>query len=160
MRKTKIVCTIGPATDDDKILREMMLAGMNVARFNFSHGDYDIHKKRFEQVTRLRKELGIPVATMLDTKGRLMGFENMSDEYVVSVENPDNLFYEQIYLAIDRKILSIHALPPREWFVLPHSTEEGSTAVSIPPDASLQLVIKTDVTQKVQVQFRKKDLGI
>lgn len=94
------------------------------------------------------------------TKGRLMGFENMSDEYVVSVENPDNLFYEQIYLAIDRKILSIHALPPREWFVLPHSTEEGSTAVSIPPDASLQLVIKTDVTQKVQVQFRKKDLGI
>ena len=50
MRKTKIVCTIGPATDDDKILREMMLAGMNVARFNFSHGDYDIHKNRFEQV--------------------------------------------------------------------------------------------------------------
>jgi len=67
MRKTKIVCTIGPATDDDKVLREMMLAGMNVARFNFSHGDYEMHQKRFEQVVRLRKELGLPIATMLDT---------------------------------------------------------------------------------------------
>ena len=52
MRKTKIVCTIGPATDDDKVMREMMLAGMNVARFNFSHGDYEMHKRRFEQVDR------------------------------------------------------------------------------------------------------------
>ena len=64
MRKTKIVCTIGPATDDDKILREMMLSGMNVARFNFSHGDYEMHKKRFEQVVKLREELGLPIATM------------------------------------------------------------------------------------------------
>ncbi len=69
MRKTKIVCTIGPATDDDNILREIMLAGMDVARFNFSHGDFEIHEKRFEQVKRLRKELGLPVATMLDTRG-------------------------------------------------------------------------------------------
>ncbi|HAJ96938.1 MAG TPA: pyruvate kinase [Ruminococcus sp.] len=79
MRKTKIVCTIGPATDDENVLRAMMLAGMNVARFNFSHGDYETHKKRFEQVTRLREELGLPIATMLDTKGpevRLRRFEN------------------------------------------------------------------------------------
>ena len=79
MRKTKIVCTIGPATDDDNILRQMMQEGMNVARFNFSHGDYETHKKRFEQVVRLREELGLPIATMLDTKGpeiRLGRFEN------------------------------------------------------------------------------------
>jgi pyruvate kinase len=79
MRKTKIICTIGPATDDDNILREMMLAGMNVARFNFSHGDYDTHKVRFNQVEKIRYELGLPVATMLDTKGpeiRLGKFEN------------------------------------------------------------------------------------
>lgn len=69
MRKTKIVCTIGPSTDDDNVMRELMLAGMNVARFNFSHGDYETHKKRFEQVTRIREELGLPVATLLDTKG-------------------------------------------------------------------------------------------
>ena len=69
MRKTKIVCTVGPATDDDSVMRELMKAGMNVARFNFSHGDYEIHKKRLEQVCRLREELNLPVATMLDTKG-------------------------------------------------------------------------------------------
>jgi pyruvate kinase len=79
MRKTKIICTIGPATDNDNVLREMMLAGMNVARFNFSHGDYETHKARFGQVEKLRYELGLPIATMLDTKGpeiRLGTFEN------------------------------------------------------------------------------------
>ena len=55
MRKTKIVCTIGPATDDENIMRELMLAGMNVARFNFSHGDYETHEKRFRQIEKLRK---------------------------------------------------------------------------------------------------------
>ncbi|MBQ3918040.1 MAG: pyruvate kinase [Oscillospiraceae bacterium] len=69
MRKTKIICTMGPSTDDDNILREMMMNGMNVARFNFSHGTYEDHKKRFEQVVRIREELGLPVATLLDTKG-------------------------------------------------------------------------------------------
>ena len=69
LRKTKIVCTIGPATDKDEVLRQMMQAGMNVARFNFSHADYEKDKKRFEQIKRLREELGLPIATMLDTKG-------------------------------------------------------------------------------------------
>jgi pyruvate kinase len=69
LRKTKIICTIGPATDDDKVLREMMLAGMNVARFNFSHGEYETHEARFNQVVRVREELGLPVATLMDTKG-------------------------------------------------------------------------------------------
>ena len=69
MRKTKIICTIGPATDDDSVLKEMMLAGMNVARFNFSHGTYEDHTRRFEQVKSLRDALGLPIATLLDTKG-------------------------------------------------------------------------------------------
>ena len=57
MRKTKIVCTLGPATDGEGVLREMMLAGMNVARFNFSHGTHPEHKARLEQVKALRQEL-------------------------------------------------------------------------------------------------------
>lgn len=69
MRKTKIVCTVGPATESDNIIREMMKAGMDVARFNFSHGNYDDHRRRFEQLARIRDELGKPVAAMLDTKG-------------------------------------------------------------------------------------------
>ena len=83
LRKTKIVCTIGPATDKDEVLRQMMQAGMNVARFNFSHADYEKDKIRFEQVVRLREELGLPIATMLDTKGpevRLRKFPNGSVE--------------------------------------------------------------------------------
>ncbi|MBR5410138.1 MAG: pyruvate kinase [Clostridia bacterium] len=82
MRKTKIVCTIGPATDADEVMRGLMTAGMNVARFNFSHGTYDDHTMRLNQVRRVREELGLPVATMLDTKGpeiRLGNFENGSE---------------------------------------------------------------------------------
>lgn len=69
MRKTKIICTVGPATDRPDILEKMMRAGMNVARFNFSHGDYDTHEKRFRDVVAVREKLRLPVATMLDTKG-------------------------------------------------------------------------------------------
>lgn len=78
MRKTKIICTIGPASDSEETLREMMLAGMNVARFNFSHGSHADKKTMFERVVRVREELGLPVATLLDTKGpeiRLREFE-------------------------------------------------------------------------------------
>lgn len=69
MRKTKIVCTMGPSTADDNVLRELMKAGMNVARQNFSHGDHENHLKIFQQVKRIREELGLPVASLLDTKG-------------------------------------------------------------------------------------------
>lgn len=69
MRKTKIICTLGPATTDDSVLRQLMLEGMNVARFNFSHGDYTQHRTNLERIERLRTELNLPVATLLDTKG-------------------------------------------------------------------------------------------
>ena len=67
MRKTKIVCTLGPATDREGVLREMMKAGMNVARFNFSHGTHPEHQARLEVLKALREELNLPVAAMLDT---------------------------------------------------------------------------------------------
>jgi pyruvate kinase len=69
MRKTKIVCTLGPSTQDESILRELMLEGMNVARFNFSHGTHESHKAMFDKVDKVRRELNLPVAMMLDTKG-------------------------------------------------------------------------------------------
>ncbi len=79
MRKTKIICTIGPACEGEERLRELMLAGMNVARFNFSHGSHEEHKVKFERVNKISGELGLPVATLLDTKGpeiRLKTIEN------------------------------------------------------------------------------------
>lgn len=69
MRKTKIVYTLGPATDREGVLRQMLEAGMNVARFNFSHGSHAEHKGRLDALKALRAELGLPVAAMLDTKG-------------------------------------------------------------------------------------------
>ena len=79
MRKTKIICTLGPSTADDDILRQLMIEGMNVARFNFSHGDHAQHKRNMERIVRLRTELNLPVATLLDTKGpeiRVKDFKN------------------------------------------------------------------------------------
>ncbi len=69
MRKTKIVCTLGPSTDNEEVLRQIMAEGMDVARCNFSHGTYDDHKRRMDTVKKLRKEVGRPVAILLDTKG-------------------------------------------------------------------------------------------
>lgn len=69
MRKTKIICTIGPSSESEEKLRELMLAGMNVARFNFSHGTHEEHKEKFDRVIKVSNELGLPIATLLDTKG-------------------------------------------------------------------------------------------
>ena len=85
MRKTKIICTIGPASESVETLREMMLAGMNVARFNFSHGTHEEQKEKLEKVLQAREELGLPVATLLDTKGpeiRLRDFQGGKTELV------------------------------------------------------------------------------
>ncbi|MCD8096296.1 MAG: pyruvate kinase [Ruminococcus sp.] len=96
MRKTKIVCTVGPATENEDILRELMKAGMDVARFNFSHCNYETDEKRFNTIRRISDELGLHVATMLDTKGpeiRLRKFENGSvflddgDEFILTTRD-------------------------------------------------------------------------
>ena len=69
MKKTKIICTMGPNTNDRNIMMELAKNGMDVARFNFSHGDYEEHQGRLELLKEVRKELDIPVAALLDTKG-------------------------------------------------------------------------------------------
>ncbi|MBE6562571.1 MAG: pyruvate kinase [Ruminococcaceae bacterium] len=69
MRKTKIICTLGPGCANKETLKEMCLAGMNVARINFSHGDHSQHKKMIDLIKEVREELGLPIAIMLDTKG-------------------------------------------------------------------------------------------
>ena len=79
MRKTKIICTLGPSTDKEGVLRELVANGMNVARFNFSHGSHEEHLGRLEKLKAIREELGKPVAALLDTKGpeiRLKDFKN------------------------------------------------------------------------------------
>ena len=79
MRKTKIICTLGPSSESEETLRKLMIEGMDVARFNFSHGTHEEQLEKFNRVKRIREELGLPVAALLDTKGpeiRLKTFEN------------------------------------------------------------------------------------
>ena len=86
MRKTKIVCTLGPSTDNEDILRQMMLAGMNVARCNFSHGTYEDHQRRMDLVKKLRHEVGRPIAILLDTKGPEVRVKNFKEGKAVLEE--------------------------------------------------------------------------
>ena len=79
MRKTKIVCTIGPASSSEEVFAEMCKAGLNVARLNFSHGTHEEHQQKFDMIHKVRKSLGLPIAIMLDTKGpeyRICTFKN------------------------------------------------------------------------------------
>ena len=79
MRKTKIICTIGPACDNEETLTQMCLAGMNVARLNFSHGTHEEHQQKIDLVKKVREKLGMPISIMLDTKGpeyRIKTFKN------------------------------------------------------------------------------------
>ena len=96
MRKTKIVCTLGPSTDEKETLREMILAGMDVARLNFSHGTHAEHKVRADLIKQLREEMGVSLALMIDTKGpdiRVGRFDNnfqelrTGDLFTLTVEN-------------------------------------------------------------------------
>lgn len=122
MRKTKIVCTLGPSTDNEEVLRQLMLAGMNVARCNFSHGVYEEHKKRMDTVKKLRKEVKKPVAILLDTKGpevRVRQFKNgkvslqegqlftLTSEEVEGTEEKVSVTYGRLYedLEVGMKVL-------------------------------------------------------
>ena len=122
MRKTKIICTIGPACDNETTLTKMCRAGMNVARLNFSHGTHEEHKEKIDLVKRVREKLGLPIAIMLDTKGpeyRIKTFENkkitLSDgdkftfttEDIIGDENRVSVTYEHLIeeLSVGDRIL-------------------------------------------------------
>ena len=69
MKRTKIICTMGPNTNDKNVIRELVKNGMDIARFNFSHGDHEEQLGRVKNVREIREELGLPIAMLLDTKG-------------------------------------------------------------------------------------------
>ena len=82
MRRTKIICTLGPSTDKGDILRQLMIAGMDVARLNFSHQTHKEQKVRVDQVKKLREELHLPIALLLDTKGPEIRLKEFSEPKV------------------------------------------------------------------------------
>lgn len=92
MRKTKIVCTIGPACTDEKVLKEMCLAGMNVARLNFSHGSHEEHLERINLIKKVREELKLPIAIMLDTKGPEYRIKTFKEGKIQLAEGDEFIF--------------------------------------------------------------------
>ena len=112
MRKTKIICTLGPSTDKDGVLEELVKEGLNVARFNFSHGLHDEQKGRIDKLKEIRTRLGKPVAALLDTKGpeiRIREFENekvtlkegqeftLTTEEIMGNEKIVSVTYKELY---------------------------------------------------------------
>ncbi len=92
MRKTKIICTIGPACESEEILTKMCLAGMNVARLNFSHGTHEQHLQKIETIKKVREKLNLPIAIMLDTKGPEYRIKNFKNGSIVLKENDIFIF--------------------------------------------------------------------
>ena len=92
MRKTKIICTIGPASQNEEVLTKMCLAGMNVARLNFSHGSYEEHEMKIELIKRVREKLDMPIAIMLDTKGPEYRIKTFAQDSVTILDGADFTF--------------------------------------------------------------------
>ncbi len=112
MRKTKIICTLGPATDEDEVLKKLMLEGMNAARFNFSHADHASHKMNFDRVVKLREQLDLPIATILDTKGPEIRIGSFKEGKVSLVKgNTFTLTTESIEGTDERVSISYRDLP-------------------------------------------------
>ena len=123
-KKTKIVCTMGPATEDEEVLRQLILHGMNVARFNFSHGSHQYHRSMIEKVRRLSSELGIPVAILLDTKGPEIRTGRLEDGKKVAVKTGDTLVVTAQETSEDFHGTAEHI--SLDYLNLPSEVEKGS----------------------------------
>lgn len=107
MKKTKIVCTIGPASESPEKLKALMEAGMNVSRLNFSHGDHAEHLERIENIKKVRKQLGKHVGIMLDTKGPEIRIGTFKDGMVVSLSQGDKFTFTTRDIEGDQSIVSV-----------------------------------------------------
>ena len=132
MKRTKVVCTIGPATQNKEILKRMMKAGMNVGRFNFSHGSFEDQEKFFTPFIEARDELGLPVATLLDTQGPEI-------RTGVLVENPVILKAEEEFTLVNEDIIGDSTRTSVTYKELYKDIEPGTTILI--DDGKIELVV-------------------
>lgn len=113
LRKTKIICTMGPAVDDIGRLKQLLVAGMNIARFNFSHGTHEDHAKRIEMVRAASRETGIPVALLLDTKGPEIrtGLTKGDEKITLETGNTIIVTSDEVECTAERICVSYKTLP-------------------------------------------------
>lgn len=144
MKNTKIICTIGPASQKPEIIKEMILAGMNVARMNFSHGSYEEQEMKLRMVREVAQELGMPIAVLQDTKGpeiRLRDFKNGKEE--LKAGQTFVLTTEEIEGTNERVSVSYKNLPADVEKGMPILIDDGLIEMSI------QKVTDTEITCKV-----------
>ena len=121
MRKTKVVCTLGPSTDDEKVLEQLIEEGMNVARCNFSHGSHEEHKERMDKVKRIRKKCDKPVAILLDTKGPEIRTGDLKDDKKVTLKE------NQKFTLTTRDVLGDETIGRITYAGLPQDVSKGNT---------------------------------
>lgn len=134
MRKTKIVCTIGPACTDREVIKEMIKNGMNVARLNFSHGTHVYHKKNVEMLKEIRRELNVPLAILLDTKGPEIRIKQFSCGPVVLESGMDFTLTSCDCLGDNKKVSVTYK-------DLPSQLKEGDTVLI--DDGSVELKVSS-----------------
>lgn len=152
MRKTKIVCTLGPSTDNPEVMRKMIEAGMDVARFNFSHGDHQEHLGRLNMLVPLREELNRPVAALLDTKGPEIRLRNFA-------AGKEMLEAGQTFTLTTRDVEGTKEICSITYKDLPHDVEVGGTIML--DDGLIRLTIMeltdTDIVCRVENSGPIKD---
>ena len=114
MRKTKIVCTIGPASEKEEILKGLCNAGMNVARLNFSHSTYEEHQRRIDAIKKVRSELNLPIAIMLDTKGPEYRIKTFKNQKVLLKDGDSFTFTTENIIGDESKVSVSYANLPNE----------------------------------------------
>ena len=118
MRKTKIVCTIGPASNSEEVLRGLCLAGMNVARLNFSHGDYATHKANIDLIKKVREKLGLPIAIMLDTKGPEYRIKTFKDGSITLRDGDSFTFTSEDVEGDEHRVYACRRILRRDLFLV------------------------------------------
>ena len=120
-KKTKIICTMGPATDDDEVLKDLMRSGMDIARLNFSHGDHEEQLGRIKRIKKFREELNLPIAILLDTKGPEIRTG------LLETDDDVELVTGQEYTLTTRDIKGNNEITSITYAELPQDVEAGNT---------------------------------
>ena len=121
MKKTKVICTMGPNTNDRELIKQLALNGMDICRFNFSHGDHEEQAGRFDLVSSVREELNIPLATLLDTKGPEIRTGQLKDDKKVSLSEG------QKFTLTTRQVIGDETITMITYEGLPQDISKGNT---------------------------------
>ncbi len=165
MKKTKIVCTIGPACRDEDTLTKMVLAGMNVARLNFSHGDYEEHKKNIELLKKVRDKLNVPLPIMLDTKGPELRIRTFKNHKITLKEGDDFTFtIDEIEGTQDKVSVSykgiVNDLVPGDTILLNNGLLTFKVTAVDKKNVKTKVVIGGDLSDKKSMFFPDKTLSL